>query len=161
MIGWTALGFFADDYREEKRSLNTIVGMHPDNMTVMQIPSMIPKLAVIVRFQVETSLEAKPIAVDLKYPDGYEHHIGDFDQAAVADAIEKNREKNLPFVGFVLSAVAYGLGIPKAGQFHILAKYGDEQRLCGFINVQQANPSSNASEQPSSQSQPAEARKGS
>ncbi|MBY0532749.1 MAG: hypothetical protein K2P86_12345 [Xanthobacteraceae bacterium] len=153
MPRWQAVGLFCDDLRDETRSKTSLIGIFPDNLFVSDIPVGILKIGFTVRIYVNTDSEAEEVSAKIKFADGEEKEIASFDKQFVANTIQKNRDRNLPIVGFVTGAVAGNLHVTKEGPILLIAKFGSEERICGCLNVSKREPNSlNVSEQPSSRS---------
>jgi len=151
MPDWQAIGFVSDDFRQEVGGTASIIGVHQDHLNVPSVPIGLAKLAFTIRVHVPLSLPAKNISAVLRFPNGTEQSLGTISQKEVENAQVENRKSGLPHVGFVFSAVAANLQMPTEGMSYLMAKYGEEERVCGVMNIR-VKPSSIASQQPSSRS---------
>lgn len=149
MSNWNAVGLFCDDVRQEIGGTTTIVGLQPDNMLVPQFPCTLLKLTFVVRIHIPIEIEPRELSARIILTDGKELLLGTFSAQDIDKAREQNRSKNIPTVGFILTAVAGGLNIPVAGLIKLFAKFGDEERLCGVLNVQASSPLNDSSQQTS------------
>lgn len=147
MRPWHAIGLFCEDVRQEKNG-QSLMAIWPDNVQVPQIPGALPRMAVFVRVQVEPTADIGAISAKILFPDKSEHPIGDFSAEQVKETQKTSREAGAPWAGFMLTAIAFGFPIEQTGRLLLVAKIGDEEIVCGGLNVvlgEKVTPSSTAS----------------
>jgi len=147
MRSWHAIGIFCEDIRQEKTG-QSLMGIWPDNVNVPEAPGVFPRIGVYVRVHVEPSANVGAISGRLRFPDGSHHELGAFDLNLVKKTQEESRQKDAPWAGFVLTALAYNFPIQAEGRLLLLARIGDDEVVCGSLNVRvgtDANPSGDPS----------------
>jgi hypothetical protein len=144
------VGLFCEDIREEKFG-HTIIGIFPDNMNVSALPCALPKLGIYIRCHIDPLTEIGSISAKLKFADGEEIPLAEFNEAAVKKTQTETREKGTPLAGFIMIAVAMMVQVKQAGLISALVKIGDDEILATTLNIQidPAIPSATASPQPS------------
>jgi hypothetical protein len=146
MQKWHAIGLFCEDVREEKTG-HSLIGIMPDNLRVSSVPGVLPKLGMYFRVHLDPAADAVAISSKVRFPDGTEHVLSTFDQGAVRATQEQSRSKGAPWVGFVMVAVASPLPIPAEGRICAVVTVGDEDIVCGALNVE-ITPEATASPPP-------------
>jgi len=134
MRSWHAVGLFCEDIRQE-RSGQSLMAIWPDNLHVPVIPSTIPRLSVFVRINVDPLANIGSISVVLRLFDGSENRIGGFTEENVKDTQKSSRDSDLPWAGFMISAVAFGFQINSTGKLLLVVRVGDEEVICGALNI--------------------------
>ena len=153
MSSWHAIGLFCEDIREENRS---VLGIFADNLLLPTLPATLARMGMYVRVNVPSDTIPQRISVAIGNPDG-DNELMHIDLEAVKDALEGSKKNELSLAGFILTAIASPMTFNKPGQLYLVARYGDEEMICGNLRIVLPSPStsSNNSPQPSSQSQPA------
>lgn len=152
MSDWNVIGLLCEDVRTEMQSTFTLIGVFPDNIQVPNFPGMFSRLGVYMRIHVSQGAEPKGIKARIKLIGGEEHALGGIEKDFVAGQLAEVAKKGMPHAGFIITSIAT-LPIPRAGRIDLIASYGDEEIICGTLNVAENPTSSSASERPVSQPQ--------
>jgi hypothetical protein len=149
MRSWHAVGLFCEDIRQERNG-QSLMAIWPDNLHVPAVPSTLPRIAVFIRIHVDPLADVGSISAVLRLFDGSENSIGGFTEENVKDTQKVSRDSDLPWAGFMLSAVAFGFPINSTGKLFLIVRVGDEEVVCGTLNIVSSNAatSSAASVQP-------------
>jgi hypothetical protein len=149
MKGWTAIGVFCEDIREEKSGTETLVGVLPDNMGT-DFPAVLPKLCVYIRVHVSIDIEYKMISARMTLLDKRDQSMGSFDANFIKQTQAESRKNGASFSGFIFRALAAIFPIAGPGRLVLTAKVDDEEIVCGSLNI--ASPPAIASSPPAGQS---------
>jgi hypothetical protein len=131
MQSWSAVGFFCDDIREEAK---TVIGIFPDNLALQHVPGGIPKMGMYVRIHLASDVSAQKISVFLRTPDG-DNEIGLFDVEFVRNTQKESQKNSLPLAGFVCTAIAAPMMFNRSGQIQLIARFGEEEKVCGNLRI--------------------------
>jgi len=135
MASWNAIGLFCEDVREEKQTYS-IVGILPDNMHLSSVPSAIPKLGIYLRTHIDVSTNVESISAKLRYPDGSEQALSEFDPTLIRDTLNHSRATGAPIAAFIISGVASPMPITMAGRILIIVQVDKDEMVCGSLNIQ-------------------------
>jgi hypothetical protein len=136
MRPWHAVALFCEDIRDEQGPKKSLMGVLPDNLTVPETPGALPKLGIYVRINLDPSTkDVGEIAVKLRFADGTENSLGGFDADTVKRSLLDARSKGAPWCGFVLTALAIPFPVTNSGQILAVALVGDEEVVCGGLNI--------------------------
>src|SRR4051794_14344887 len=127
MQSWNAIGLFCDDIREENR---TLLGIFTDHLALGRLPGALPKMGIYVRVHVAADAPPQRISVHLVSPDN-STELGGFDLDFVKRTQEDSRRNEMPLAGFIVTAIAAPMIFSQAGQIHLVARFGDEETICG------------------------------
>jgi hypothetical protein len=150
---FSVVGFFCDDIREEKSGQDTVVGILADNFKVPSAPGMMGKLGIYVRMHFDVTSEAKKLQLRIKIPGATDLVLGPPDEQLIENSIQEAKIRNFPFAGVILRAVISPFHIREFGTIVAIIKVDDTDYPCAVLNV--IPNQTNASQPPSSQSQPA------
>src|SRR5215467_7522451 len=131
---WHAVGLFCEDIRQEQNG-QSLMAIWPDNLNLLQLPTILPRIAVFVRIQVDPVASVGAVSASLRLVDGSENQIGRFTEGSVRDTQRASRDIGLPWAGFMLSAIAFGFTINSTGKMLIVARVGEEEIVCGALNI--------------------------
>jgi hypothetical protein len=146
---WHAVGVFCDDIRPENEGRMSVMGIMPDNADVPGFPYMILRLGAYVRVHVLPTSNINQIEVLIRFPTGQQQTLGTFDAVQISKSKADAKESGASWCGFITAAVAGNVTIPESGILRLVAKVGEEEAICGSLNLRQsATPSSTASGQP-------------
>src|SRR5271166_4517656 len=147
MRPWHAIGVFCDDIRQEVSAIS-LMGVYPDNLSVPRIGAL-PRLGTYIRIHIDPSTEISSISAKICFPNGMENEIGRFDTDHIKSTQSDSRQKGAPWSGFIITALAINVPIDAAGRILLVAVIGDEELVCGGLNVEIASdPAATASAQP-------------
>jgi len=130
----TCIGLFCEDIREEKSGQDTLVGVMPDNLSVGQIPAVIPKLGIYVRIQLESDDNPRSLSVKVRMPGGMELSMGTLDEL-VARAKADAEKSGVPFAGMISRSVLSPVPIPLPGKIEAIVEVDGAEYVCGVLNV--------------------------
>jgi hypothetical protein len=150
MPDFSAVGLFCEDIREEKTGQDTLVGILPDNMTV-QVGAIIPKLCLYVRIHIDPGTELSPVSLRVLAPNDDLLGTNEFGADLVRETREKALAKAAPITGLISKLIWLGFRIREPGRLRALLRVGDEEILCGALNLQ-ITPAPTVAEQQSEQS---------
>lgn len=137
MAAVRAFGLFCESVREEAGGTHSIVGILPDNMTLQKVPVALPKLSLYVRIVVEAGANPGPLAVWIEFPNGEKREIQKIDQQVVESSRASVAEAGGPLVGFIAHAAFPQFPVTAYGRITALVRAGDEEMICGFLNVRE------------------------
>ncbi len=137
MSDWNVVGLFCEDIREEKTGVHTLVGVFPDNLNVSELPGMMPKLCIYVRFHLDVNADVRSITAMLRFPTS-EQSLGGFDPDLIKKTQEDSRKKGTPLAGLILKGISGPIKIPGPGRILAIAKVNDDEIVCGSLNIQKA-----------------------
>ena len=147
-----AIAIFSDDLRSEAGGRDSIMGIFPDNVKVPSVPCLFPKLCIYIRFLMTIDRTYPGIEIFLQFDDGTAHSIGDISKELIDSEFKKAKDEKKTTVGFISKAIASPFPINAGGKILVVAKFGDEEVICGLLNVvvdpQAAIPSATASALP-------------
>jgi hypothetical protein len=155
MRSWHAVGLFCDDIRMEAERRSSLMGIFPDNLNMPAIPGVIPRVGLYVRIHMNVDADAVPLSALLRFPHGEDKTLGGFDTARVRQAQNESKERQASHAGFVIQAVGLMVQVKQPGRILLIASVGDEESVCGGLNVQlqpSTSPSASPTAPPSSQS---------
>jgi hypothetical protein len=133
---WNIVGLFCEDIREEKSGQHTLIGIMPDNMAVPHMPGAIPKLGIYARCHVDPNVDVGSISLKLKFPDGEEAPLSNFDEAAVKKVQTDTRVKGTPLSGFLLIGLLGMLKLPAPGRVLAIVTIGGQEVVAAAINFE-------------------------
>lgn len=132
----SAVCLFCDDIREERSGTDTIVGIFPDNLTIHQIPAILPRLAVYGRIVVSSENPPERVRVRIEFPwdqPPIEHVI--LEGSRLASEAEGSRVKGSPILTVLVKAVLSPMPIQSAGRLLVFVFVDDEEFLGATLNV--------------------------
>lgn len=133
----SAVALFCDDVREEKAGTTTVVGILPDNVSVKSVPVSFPKLGLYVRINFPTAAEPpQNLSIRLTVRGSPDHVLTEIDSKLIDDARRQSREKGATLAGLVTFAVMSPFQVKEAQRIDAKIKIGDEELVCGTLNVQ-------------------------
>jgi hypothetical protein len=167
MVRFSAVCLICEDIREEKSGQDTIVGLFPDNLNIERasLPTgeravlpegtiiTLPRLAFYIRvhFSIES---ARPKAVFSRVVSNEGTVIinGEWTSEILNKAFDDAARAQMPFVGLVFKLVAARIPVAlPGGKITAVVTVDGVDQVAGAVNIIFAS----ASEQPTSQSQPA------
>src|SRR5215216_4079886 len=155
MRQWHAIGLFGDDLRQELGNRASLMGVYPDNANIAGGSVVLPRLAIYVRIHIAPDADLGPISVKIRFPNGEEDVLGEYDVNSIKQTQGLVRDKGGPWVGLIVSAIALQVRAEE-GRILLVAKVGDDEVVCGSLNLQvveqQTTLVATASEQPALQS---------
>lgn len=137
MPSWNAIGLFCEDVRQEAQTIS-LIGVLPDNVQLQVIPSAFPKLAIYLRAHVDPAMDIKSISAKLRFPDGVENRLSEFDPALIKATLDGCRKSGAPIAAFIISGVAAPMPIQMAGRISIIMQIDSDEVVCGTLNIQAA-----------------------
>jgi hypothetical protein len=135
-----AIALFCEDIREEKSGQDILIGILSDNLGLPSLPAVLGKLAVYVRVYFDTSAKPKPIIGWVQLPWGQKFDLGEASTALVKQALEDAKSQGNPLAGVVLKGMFTPLPVPTFGVITAFIKIGEQEHLCGFLNLTLAEP---------------------
>lgn len=141
----TAISMFCDDIREEKRGTDTVVGIFPDNLSVLKLPGALARLSLYTRIHLDPELDPGPLSLLLRLPDGVEVPLGQVDPEMVSRSRTEARDAGASFAGLIVRAMMNNVGISQAGRINAVLKAGADEYVTASLNVK-LSPSVAASE---------------
>ena len=139
---WHAVGVFCDDVRPENEGRMSVMGIMPDNADVPGFPFLLLRLGAYVRVHVLPTSNINQIEVVIRFPTGQEQTLGTFDAVQIEKSKAEAKESGANWCGFITAAVAGNVTIPESGILRLVAKVGNEESICGSLNLRLAATSS-------------------
>jgi hypothetical protein len=130
-----AVAIFCEDLREEKSGQDILIGTMSDNIALPSIPAMLGKLAVYLRVYFATSSKPEAINAWVQLPWGQRFDLGAADERLMKGALEQASAQKAPFAGVILKGLFQPLPIPQLGAITAHIKIGDQEYLCGMLNL--------------------------
>lgn len=146
-----AVALFCDTVRREQGGSDTVVGIMPDNISISQVPAILPRLALYVRIQFDAEIEISPVSLSLRTPDGQNIELGTLDQETFNKAGSSAKESDKPYAGVIARTEMAPFQVLQTGRIDAIVKTATDEILAGHLTVKIVSPSS-SSERP----QPAE-----
>jgi hypothetical protein len=143
MRSWHAVGLFCEDIRQEQNG-QSLMAIWSDNLHVPGLPAILQRISVFIRIHIDPHASVGSISAVLRLFDGSENSIGGFTEDNVKDTQKASRESGLPWAGFMLSAIAFGFPISSSGKLLLVVRVGDEELVCGALNIVSDNPTTSS-----------------
>jgi hypothetical protein len=136
MPRWDAVGFFCEDIRQEANSVETIVGVMPDNIALQGgTQGFLPRLAMYVRIHLTTDVEVDVISVTADFFDGMHHQqLGVFDKDKIVQEKETARRSGATTIGLIFRGIFTPFPVPRLGSILLKARVGEEEITCGGLH---------------------------
>lgn len=145
MRGWSAVGLFCEDIRQEINGIETFVGVLPDNLAIPAVPGMMPKLGIYTRVHITPDFDVKKISVRVDFFNGKRlQDLGSFNEEAINREKASARETGSPLIGFIFRATISPAPVTEFGRILLWVKIDDEEWPCGglrFVAGANAAPS--------------------
>jgi Family of unknown function (DUF6941) len=130
----TFICLFCEDIRDERSGQDTMIGIMPDNLTVGQIPAVIPKLGVYFRIQLEKDDNPRSIKLKLRLPGGGELQMGSLD-AIISQAKAEAETNEMPFAGLIARGVLSPVPISSPGKIEAIVEIDGTEYVCGALRL--------------------------
>ena len=128
-----AIALFCDSVRQEKSGSESIIGVMSDNVNIAKVPSLIPRVSLYVRLQIDRDVDPNPIKILLSTPDGREEPIMDVDPTTVDKSRESARERDKPFGGVVCRVEMAPFHVPTYGRLGVIVQTKTERIIAGTL----------------------------
>jgi hypothetical protein len=126
-----ALSLFCQDARDEVGGTMSLIGLLPDNI-VISVGSLVPKLVVFTRINIDVNDPVLAIDVCLRSPDGTDLITNTVELEKVQQAItEARRDENS--VGGILTRIEGSPFAPALGRYKVIVKYDGKEYVTGSI----------------------------
>ena len=133
-LPFAAVTLFAEDLRQEVGGTYSIIGVMGDNVEVPSFPGAVPKIAIYTRIHVPTDVKTDSISVVLRFPDGVEHVVNEFDPELLERTRLKAIEDSQPYYGIFGHALASPFPVQQEGVIHAIGRFGDAEGVIGTLN---------------------------
>lgn len=149
-----AVALFCDSVRRENGGSDTLVGVMPDNISIQQIPAMLPRLSLYVRIQFDPQAELSPVSLEISAPDGKSIVLGTLDRE-IFDAARRNAiEGGKPYAGVIARTEMSPFQVLTPGRVDAIVKTAAGDLLAGHLTFQAVNLSSSNETPPPSPRSP-------
>lgn len=136
-----AVAIFCEDIREEKSGQDILVGLISDNLGVESFPAMLSKLGVYMRVYFDPTTEPAPFSGFLRLPWSDQIiGLGEADRALMEKSFREAKANGNVLAGIILKGIFSPLPVPSPGKILAYIKIGDDELLCGALNIA-PNPS--------------------
>jgi hypothetical protein len=127
---------FCEDIRQEHNDVITVVGILPDNMNIIAVPAVLPKLGIYVRINIPPADDPGPISLAVSMP-GVETDIpvGNIDQSLIEKVRKDAEAVGSPIAGVVSRIMFSPFEIRAPGRIKLLANIRGEPVVCGSLNI--------------------------
>ena len=126
---------FCDDLREEKSGMDTLVGVHPDNINVPSFPFSFPKIAIYTRINLDAADSPGDISIVISVPNEDDVLLSTLDTEMITNAQTKSKKDGSAMVGLISKAIAANFTVPAPGQVKITVKIKGKKYVGGVLNV--------------------------
>ena len=145
----SVVGIFCEDIREEKTGQDTLIGILPDNMTIVGGGNSIPKLCLYVRIHFNPRIDPGSIFLRVLSPNDEVVGTNEFSQELLRDTRQKALENDAPITGLISKLTWVGFPVKTPGRVRALLRIGhDEELLCGALNFKIRAASSTSEQRP-------------
>jgi len=131
----SVMALFCEDIREEVAGTFTIVGTMPDNLNLLSLPGVLPKLCVYIRVQYQPDADLRGLTARLIPIEGDPISLGGMEESVVKAALEAAKE-NGRMSGLIMRAYIGGFAVNKPGLLQVEVDVGGETYLAGMLNIQ-------------------------
>ena len=132
---YSAIALFCEDIRLEASGQNSIVGILPDNVNVLKIPEVIPKLGVYVRIHLFNYDDPPSILFRLVGDEEQEFLKNYVEDHITEKAISESRQSNIGYAGIVSHVLASPFQIQQTGLIRALVAVDGDEQLAGAIRI--------------------------
>lgn len=140
---FASVSIFAEDIRFEQNGQVTIVGIFPDNVGLPELPAIMSKLAVYTRSVFSTEVEiTDDLVCVLLAPDGSELSKNVTSKDALASAMQDSKAQGGSMLTMLSQMVATPFPVPYPGRITLVARYGQQEVLSGFLHLSVRPPES-------------------
>lgn len=134
---FASVAVFAEDIRQEVSGQVSIVGIMPDNITVPNIPGMLPKLAVYVRSVIDVKADAaSDLAIALVDPAGTEITRTETSREVIYHSRHTSILQGNDVHILISQMTITPFPMVQEGRFRVVAYYGGEEYLSGSLNCE-------------------------
>ena len=141
MLPRSVITLFCDDVREEKSGMDTLVGVHPDNINVPSFPFSFPKMAIYTRINLDVADSPGDIPIFISVPNQDDVLLSTLDTETITNGQTKSKKDGSPMVGLISRAIATNFIVPAPGQVKITVKIKGKKYVGGVLNLK-LNPES-------------------
>jgi hypothetical protein len=131
------IALFCEDIREEKSGQDTLVGILPDNLNIVNLPGMLSKLGIYIRIQLEHEDNPQTIKIRVKGPLSQHLEIGSLDHL-IGQAKSQAQEKGFPFAGLVAKSIISPFPVQELGKIEAIVEIDGTEYICGALNIIQS-----------------------
>jgi hypothetical protein len=138
----SSICLFCEDIRQEQNSVDTLVGVLPDNINVTTTPVVLPKFAMYIRVVFPLSKIPSTISVQLLTPWNAEPaKLGEVSSEQIVAAVDEARAQDSDAVRFNFKVIGANFTVPNPGKVVVITSVDKTNIQAGILSFRLQPPS--------------------
>lgn len=135
MTGFSCVALFCEDVRVEASGQETLVGLFSDNLSIAELPTTMPKLAVYIRFNCTVDFTIENLSFKMILPNGSLVFENIVETAILEKSSAQANDVKSPTRGVKSIVTLSMFPVSEAGQYSLYSVVNGVDYLSGLMNI--------------------------
>lgn len=135
MMNYSIIALFCEHIRRESGGAETLIGILPDNVGLPSVPFVLPSLSVYVRIHLNNGFDPGTLSISLLSAEKAVIASQEIERQLIDQVLASAKQSGTAVAGIVSRLNFRNFEIPAFGRMTAQASVGQEEIVCGVLNV--------------------------